>query len=82
MPTKNSKSTKVNKKKSNLVVTNHGRIYVTATFNNTLVSITNDAGDTISWSSSGSSGFKGTRKSTPYAAQVAVEAAPIFCWFR
>lgn len=65
----------VAKKKSNLQVSEHGRLYVTATFNNTLVSITNDKGDAISWSSSGSVGFKGTRKSTPYAASIAVEKA-------
>lgn len=65
----------VAKKKSNLQMSEHGRVYVTATFNNTLVSITNDKGDAISWSSSGSAGFKGTRKSTPYAASIAVERA-------
>lgn len=63
------------RKKSNLQVSDHGRIYVTATFNNTLVSITNDKGDTISWSTSGNVGFKGTRKSTAYAASQAVESA-------
>lgn len=63
------------RKKSNLQVSEHGRIYVTATFNNTLVSITNDKGDTISWSTSGNVGFKGTRKSTAYAASQAVESA-------
>lgn len=63
------------KKKSNLQVSDHGRIYVTATFNNTLISITNDKGDTISWSTSGNVGFKGTRKSTAYAASQAVESA-------
>ena len=50
-------------------------MYVTATFNNTLVNITNEKGDTIAWSSSGAKGFKGTRKSTPYAATLAVEDA-------
>jgi small subunit ribosomal protein S11 len=63
------------RKKSTLQVSEHGRIYVTATFNNTLVSITNDKGDTISWSTSGNVGFKGTRKSTAYAASQAVESA-------
>lgn len=63
------------KKKSTLTVSDHGRVYITATFNNTLVTITNDKGDTIAWSSSGNAGFKGTRKSTPYAASVAVESA-------
>lgn len=69
------KSTKAAKKKSTLEVTNNGRVYITATFNNTLVTITNDKGDAVSWSSSGSRGFKGTRKSTPYAASLAVEDA-------
>lgn len=63
------------KKKSNLTVTPHGRAYITATFNNTIVTITTDNGATVSWSSSGSRGFKGTRKSTPYAATLAVETA-------
>lgn len=61
------------KKKMGAAVTEHGRVYITATFNNTLVTVTNDKGDTLGWSSSGSRGFKGTRKSTPYAASVAVE---------
>lgn len=51
-----------------------GRVYITATFNNTLVTITNNKGDTIGWSSAGATGFKGTRKSTPYAATTAVES--------
>lgn len=67
------KATKVVKKKSRSTVTEHGRVYVTSTFNNTLVTVTNDKGDTLGWSSSGAKGFKGTRKSTPYAASTAVE---------
>lgn len=63
------------KKKSTNVVTEHGRVYITATFNNTLVTITTDNGGTVAWSSSGAKGFKGTRKSTPYAASLAVEDA-------
>ena len=63
------------KKKAGVVVPEHGRAYITATFNNTLITITNREGDAISWGSSGSSGFKGTRKSTPYAATIAVENA-------
>ena len=54
-------------------ITENGRVYITATFNNTLVTITNNKGDTIGWSSAGAAGFKGTRKSTPYAATTAVE---------
>jgi small subunit ribosomal protein S11 len=68
-----TKPTTKAKKKVGAVVTDHGRVYITATFNNTLVTVTNDKGDTLGWSSSGSRGFKGTRKSTPYAASVAVE---------
>lgn len=63
------------KKKAGVIVSEHGRAYITATFNNTLVTITNREGNAISWGSSGSSGFKGTRKSTPYAATIAVENA-------
>jgi small subunit ribosomal protein S11 len=51
------------------------KVYITATFNNTLITITDQKGDTVSWSSTGSVGFKGARKSTPYAATTAVEAA-------
>jgi len=52
-----------------------GVAHVNATFNNTMITITDAQGNTIAWSSSGSQGFKGSRKSTPYAAQVAAEAA-------
>jgi len=51
------------------------KIYINATFNNTLITITDARGDTVAWGSSGSSGFKGARKSTPYAATMAAEAA-------
>ena len=50
-----------------------GRIYISASFNNTLITITDVDGNALVWGSSGSSGFKGTRKSTPYAATTAVE---------
>lgn len=49
-----------------------GRIYISTTFNNTVVTLTNEKGDTISWSSSGAVGFHGTRKATPHAATLAV----------
>jgi len=52
-----------------------GVAHVNATFNNTLITITDAQGNTIAWSSSGSQGFKGSRKSTPYAAQMAAENA-------
>ena len=50
-----------------------GVAHVNSTFNNTLITITDAQGNAISWSSAGSMGFKGSRKSTPYAAQVAAE---------
>jgi small subunit ribosomal protein S11 len=60
------------KEKKNVVV---GVAHVAATFNNTIITITDPQGNAISWSSAGSLGFKGSRKSTPYAAQVAAEDA-------
>ncbi len=53
----------------------HGLCYVQATFNNTIVTITDPAGNTVAWSSAGSKGFRGSRKSTPFAAQVAAQEA-------
>ena len=50
-----------------------GIVHIQSTFNNTIITITNIGGDTISWASSGSSGFKGARKGTPFAAQTAAE---------
>jgi small subunit ribosomal protein S11 len=52
-----------------------GVAHVNASFNNTIITITDAQGNTVSWSSSGSQGFKGSRKSTPYAAQVAADSA-------
>ena len=52
-----------------------GNAYIKSTFNNTIVSITDPSGAVIAWSSSGQVGFKGSRKSTPFAAQLAAEAA-------
>ena len=62
------------KKKEKKVVT-LGKAFVNATFNNTIISITDKSGNVLSWSSAGSKGFKGSRKSTPYAAQVAADDA-------
>ena len=53
----------------------YGLVFIQASFNNTIVTITDAQGNAIAWSSSGSQGFKGSRKSTPYAAQVAAEDA-------
>ena len=60
------------KEKKNIV---SGIAHVNSTFNNTLVTISDDQGNVVSWSSSGMMGFKGSRKSTPYASQVAAEDA-------
>lgn len=54
-----------------------GVVHIQSTFNNTIVTITNVTGDTISWASAGSSGFKGARKGTPFAAQTAAEKAAL-----
>jgi len=53
----------------------HGQAHIKSTFNNTIVTITDLAGNTLSWASAGNVGFKGSRKSTPFAAQLAAEAA-------
>lgn len=66
---KTSKGTKKRKVK----VEPFGRAYVKASFNNILVSLTNDDGQVISWSSAGKMGFRGSKKNTPYAAQIAAE---------
>tara|TARA_B110000438_G_scaffold98475_1_gene97412 strand:+ start:503 stop:943 length:441 start_codon:yes stop_codon:yes gene_type:complete len=68
------KEIKVVKKKMKKNITN-GIAYVNATFNNTIVTIADDGGNVIAWSSAGSKGFKGSRKSTPYAAQIAADDA-------
>jgi small subunit ribosomal protein S11 len=53
----------------------HGHAHIKSTFNNTIITITDPAGAVIAWSSAGQVGFKGSRKSTPFAAQMAAEAA-------
>lgn len=58
-----------------MVMETKARVYITATFNNTLVTFTSPDGKTICWGSSGTAGFKGARKSTPYAATTTVEQA-------
>ena len=68
------KSTYSKKKKIKKNITN-GIAYVQSTFNNTIVSIADTNGNVISWASAGQKGFKGSRKSTPYAAQVAADSA-------
>jgi len=56
-------------------IVQRGRVYVRATFNNTIVTVTDENGNTVCWGSTGNSGFSGSRKSTPYAATVSVEKA-------
>ena len=70
------KSTYSKKKKAKKNVLN-GIAYVQSTFNNTIVSIADTHGNIIAWASAGQKGFKGSRKSTPYAAQIAADAAAV-----
>ncbi len=69
---KNVKRTKVTKKRV-VKVDALGNAYVSATFNNIIISLTNSTGQVISWSSAGKMGFRGSKKNTPYAAQMAAE---------
>lgn len=73
-PTKVVKA-KVKAKKKAFIPVSHGRMYVKATFNNTLVTFTDAKGNVLSWANTGSVGFKGARKSTPYAATTTIEEA-------
>jgi len=67
---------KSNQKKKKIVkVEASGEAHIQATFNNVIISLTNNAGQVISWSSAGKMGFKGSKKNTPYAAQVSAEDA-------
>ena len=65
-----AKTTKVSKKRV-VKVEATGRAYVSASFNNIIISLTNNAGQVISWASAGKMGFRGSKKNTPYAAQMA-----------
>jgi small subunit ribosomal protein S11 len=67
-------ATAVRKKKGKKNIAN-GIVYITATFNNTIVSVADANGNVVSWSSAGAKGFRGSRKNTPFAAQVAAEDA-------
>jgi small subunit ribosomal protein S11 len=64
----------VRKKKERKNISN-GLVHIQATFNNTIITITDQAGNVLAWSSAGSKGFKGSRKSTPFAAQIAADDA-------
>jgi small subunit ribosomal protein S11 len=66
---------KTSSKKRKVVVESYGEAHVTASFNNIIISLTNTKGEVISWSSAGKMGFRGSKKNTPYAAQLAAEDA-------
>tara|TARA_X000000950_G_scaffold213659_1_gene256967 strand:- start:8 stop:391 length:384 start_codon:yes stop_codon:yes gene_type:complete len=66
---------KVVSKKSKVIVESFGEVHINATFNNIIISFTNKKGEVISWSSAGKMGFRGSKKNTPYAAQLAAEDA-------
>jgi small subunit ribosomal protein S11 len=68
------KTKQVARKKAKRVVVD-GIVYIYSSFNNTLITFTDRQGNVIAWSTSGSNGYRGSRKSTPYAAQIAAEAA-------
>jgi small subunit ribosomal protein S11 len=72
-----TKRTTASRKVTKRVVKNipYGQAHVFATFNNTIVSMTDQSGNVVSWSSAGTNGFKGSRKSTPYAARMAAQNA-------
>ena len=74
MAKQNAKNAKVSKKRK-VVVESVGEAHVSATFNNVIISLTNKKGDVIACSSAGKMGFRGSKKNTPYAAQVAAEDA-------
>lgn len=65
----------VTKKKKRVHVDTNGTAFIKATFNNVIVTLTDTYGNVIAWSSAGKNGFKGSRKNTPYAAQVSADAA-------
>ena len=71
----NTSAKKVVRKRREKKNVERGVVHIRATFNNTIITITDTAGNAISWASAGELGFKGSRKSTPYAAQTASEAA-------
>ena len=75
MAKQNAKQNAKVSKKRKVVIESVGEAHVSATFNNVIISLTNKKGDVIAWSSAGKMGFRGSKKNTPYAAQVAAEDA-------
>ena len=72
---KNAKKTSAPRKRKELKKVDKGQVHIQSSFNNTLVTITDMSGNAVSWSSAGSLGYKGSRKGTPFAAQMAAETA-------
>ena len=66
---------KVTNKKRKVIVESFGEVHINASFNNIIISFTNNKGEVVSWSSAGKMGFRGSKKNTPYAAQLAAEDA-------
>jgi len=64
---------KLTTKKRKVIVEAYGEAHINATFNNIIISLTNNKGEVIAWSSAGKMGFRGSKKNTPYAAQIAAE---------
>lgn len=75
MAKRQAKTAAAAKKKKKQLSDPNGLVFIKATFNNVIVTITDTSGNTISWSSAGNQGFKGSRKNTPYAAQLSAETA-------
>ena len=71
----NAKTTKKVTKKRNKKIVEHGQAHIQSSFNNTIVTLTDAEGNALSWASAGGLGFRGSKKSTPYAAQMAAETA-------
>jgi small subunit ribosomal protein S11 len=76
-PTKSKTSTSAARRRKIKRSVASGQMHIQATFNNTIVTFTDERGNALAWSSAGSAGFKGSRKSTPYAAQTAAEQAAV-----
>jgi small subunit ribosomal protein S11 len=70
-----TKTSKITKKKKILQPVLSGKVFIQSSFNNTIITVTDDNGGAIAWASAGSIGFKGAKKSTPYAASLAASAA-------
>ena len=85
MATKTAGAKRVPRKKENVKILSAVHAHIRSTFNNTIVTLTDTAGNALSWASAGGLGFRGSRKCTPFAAQMAAETAAKGCngaWFK